>query len=502
MTQRTATDTTIEALLRPVMVLMSGRVLGFVAAFAIPIVLARVFDQHDFGTYKQLFLIHATLFGFAQLGMAESLYYFLPMEAQRSGAYILNAVLVMGSAGLLCAILLWWQSDTVATLLNNTELIPLIPYVGLYLLLILLGLVLEIVLTASRQHLGASLSYAGTDLVRAVFFVVPVLWVADLHWLMTGAVAFALVKLIVTLLYLARSSDMVLRTDRNHLRSHLAYALPFGFAGVIEILQLNFHLYAVSYYFDAATFAIYAVGCLQVPLIDILTSSTSNVMMVNMRQKVIQRDFGAVHAIWLDSIRKISLLLLPLVTLLLLAAPLLIVVLFGEAYRASVPVFMVWTASTALTILLTDSVLRVFAQNRYLILQNFVRLAIVVLLIQFFINQYHLVGAVLVTTLAAAIIKVMALYRVKSLIQVSWSVLLPWRSLMMTFLICVVALLPSLLLREFLALPPILTLFVVSAFFILTYTLLLLLPGLLTRKEKSQLLTWASATFTRYRINF
>lgn len=506
MTHRTVKHTapgegTTEALFRPVMVLMSGRLLGFAAAFAIPIVLARVFDQNDFGAYKQLFLIHATLFGFAQLGMAESLYYFLPMESRRSGAYIINAVLVMGGTGLLCAVILWWQSDAVAALLNNTELIPYIPYVGLYLLLILLALVLEIVLTARRQHMGASLSYAGTDLVRAVFFVVPVLWVADLHWLMSGAVAFALIKLIVTLMYLARSRDLELRTDIHHLRDHLAYALPFGFAGIIEVLQLNYHLYAVSYYFDAVTFAIYAVGCLQVPLIDILTSTTSSVMMVNMRQKVMQRDFAAVHAIWLDSIRKISLLLLPLVTLLLLVAPLLIVLLFGEAYRASVPVFMVWTASTALTCILTDSVLRVFAQNRFLILQNFVRLAIVVLLIQFFLDQLQLVGAVLVTTLASAVIKVMALHRVRSLIYVSWSVLLPWRSLLLTMLICGAAVLPALLVREMLNLSPLLMILIVSAVFTLTYTLLLLLPGLLTRNEKGQLLSWASAPLLRYRIN-
>ncbi|MDP1930769.1 MAG: oligosaccharide flippase family protein [Gammaproteobacteria bacterium] len=501
MTQHTLSETTTEALFRPVMVLMSGRLLGFIAAFAIPIVLARVFDQHDFGTYKQLFLIHATLFGFAQLGMAESLYYFLPMESQRSGAYILNAIVVMGGAGLLCALLLWWQRDVVAALLNNTELIPYIPYVGLYLLLILLGLVLEIVLTARRMHMGASFSYAGSDLLRALFLVVPVLLVADLNWLMTGAVAFALVKLIVTLLYLIRSRDIELRTDRQHLRRHLAYALWLGFAGVMEVLQLNFHLYAVSFAFDAATFAIYSVGCLQVPLIDILTSTTSSVMMVNMRQKVMQKDYAAVLAIWLDSVRKVSLLLLPLITLLLLVAPILIVLLFGEAYRDSVPVFMVWTASTVLTCMLTDSVLRVFAQNRYLIFQNLVRLAIVVLLIQFFLDQLGLIGAVLVTTFASVVIKIMALHRVSTLMQVSWRALLPWRSMMLTTLICGAALLPSMLIMALLALSPLLTLIIVSAVFTLTYALLLLLAGPVTRNEKSQLLAWLSAPLLRHRIN-
>ena len=67
---------------RPVLALMSGRTVGFVAAFLIPVVLARILDQAEFGTYKQLFLIcgHAVRHG--PVGMAESLFYFLPRAGE------------------------------------------------------------------------------------------------------------------------------------------------------------------------------------------------------------------------------------------------------------------------------------------------------------------------------------------------------------------------------------------------------------------------------------
>lgn len=490
-----------EALFRPVMVLMMGRVLGFVAAFFIPVVLARAFDQNDFGTYKQLFLIHATLFGFAQLGMAESLYYFLPNASKRSGAFILNALVLMGASGLICALVLWWQSEAIAALLNNPQLAEYLPYIGIYLIFILMGLVLEIVLTIRKNHVGASISYATSDLVRALLFVAPVLWIADLGWVMGGAVAFALIRLSVTFLYLIRSRDIELKTNLPRMREHLNYALPFGFAGIIEVLQLNFHLYAVSYYFDAATFAIYAVGCLQVPLIDILMTSTSNVMMVNMRQKVLDDNLAAAHAIWLDSVRKISLVLFPLVTLLLLVAPVLIVVLFGEAYRASVPVFMVWTASTLLVCVLTDGVLRVFAQNRYLIFQNLLRLAIIVALVPLFINQLHLIGAVLVTTFAATVVKIVALQRVKFLMKTSWANVLPWRDQFYTALISIVAALPCLLLMTQVEQSAIATLLSVSALYSLSFALLLFGPGPLSREEKRQLKAWLISPFIRYRTS-
>ena len=64
-----------------------GRSVGLVASFAIGIVLARMFDPAVFGTYKQFFLIYATLYGVAQLGMAESLYYFVPRKPEHTGRY-------------------------------------------------------------------------------------------------------------------------------------------------------------------------------------------------------------------------------------------------------------------------------------------------------------------------------------------------------------------------------------------------------------------------------
>src|SRR5690554_3593001 len=90
----------IEALFRPALILMSGRFLGFAVAFLIPMVLARLFTQSEFGAYKQLFLVYGTLFAIAQLGVAESLYYFMPSSGKNSARYISNTLIVLGVLGL------------------------------------------------------------------------------------------------------------------------------------------------------------------------------------------------------------------------------------------------------------------------------------------------------------------------------------------------------------------------------------------------------------------
>jgi O-antigen/teichoic acid export membrane protein len=343
---------------------------------------------------------------------------------------------------------LWLWREPLAQLLNNPALAAYIPLVGIYLLLMLMAVVLEILMTVRRQHLVASGAYALSDLARAAFYLLPVLLLANIQALLLGAIAFAAARFLAMLVYVRRQFGRALRIDGPSLRKQLAYAVPFGLAGVIELLQTNFHLYAVSHFFDAATFAIYAVGCLQIPLTDFLMTSTCNVMMVNMRDKVMAGDRGAVASIWLDSIRKLALVFFPLVAVLLISAQPLIVLLFTDSYQASVPIFMVWTLSMLLATLMTDGALRVFAQTRFLIFQNLIRLGVTIALIQWFLARFDLMGAILVTLLAMSVAKIAALARIKFVMGVPFGRLLPWSSLLAALIIACVAAGPAVLARS------------------------------------------------------
>ena len=96
-----------ESVFRPALLLMSGRTLAFAATFFVPVVLARIFDPAQFGTYKQLFLIHSSAYLVAQLGMATSLYYFLPSASQEAGRYVANSML--GRPASLVSAPSYWQ---------------------------------------------------------------------------------------------------------------------------------------------------------------------------------------------------------------------------------------------------------------------------------------------------------------------------------------------------------------------------------------------------------
>jgi O-antigen/teichoic acid export membrane protein len=438
---------------KPAFMLMSGRALGFVAAFAIPVVLVRVFDQTGFGTYKQLFLLYTTLYGIAQLGMAESLYYFLPSSPAQRGSFILNSLLALGLAGLFCLALLWGGAGWLARWFHNPGLASYVPAIGVYLLLMLMAAVFEIVMITRKHHFFAFGAYALSDLVRASLFVLPALIFHSLGAVFLGAVVFAALRLTMVGTYLRREFPHGRVFEWGLMKRHLAYAMPFALAVSLESAQTNLHMYVVSSYFDTAIFAVYSVGCLQVPLVDFMMTSTSSVMMVRMREDIRDGRSGEALELWLDTTRKLFMVFACLVGGLMVVAHQLIVLLFTQAYVASAPLFSVWTVSMLFAAIMTDSVLRVHADTRFLILINVIRLGVVAAAIGLFLHAFGLMGAVLVTLLSTITGKLVGIMRLRKLMDCTFSQVLPWKALGAIVAITVVAMLPPLLLKSVLALP-------------------------------------------------
>ena len=410
---------------RPALVLVSGRTVGLAASFAIGIVLARLFEPALFGTYKQFFLVYATLFGVLQLGMAESLYYFVPKQPEHTGRYVCNAMATLAAAGLACTVALHVARPALAEWLGPTLAQYVLP-LGLFLTFTLISTVLEIVMISRKRHMTAAVTYALSDIVRTLLFIIPALAFASLRAVFLGATIFAGLRLAATVVGLWREFGRDFRIDLSLWRQQLAYALPFALAVGIEVILINYHQYIVAARFDAATFAVYAIGCLQIPVFDLIVTSTVNVLMVRMAGA--ERGRAAL-ALWHDTVFRLAFLLFPLAVFLVISARYLIVGLFTATYAASVPIFMIWVLTMLPAVMAVDAVLRVYAQTRFMLVMNLVRFVCVAGLIGWFLSMFGLPGAVLVTLVAMAVTKSLGVVRIARLMHVGPREALPWRRL-------------------------------------------------------------------------
>jgi O-antigen/teichoic acid export membrane protein len=462
---------------RPALMLVGGRSVGLAASFAIGIVLARLFDPAVFGIYKQFFLVYATLYGVLQLGMAESLYYFVPRAPERTGRYAANAIATLLAIGGLCTVVLYLLRTAIAGWLTE-ELASYILPLGAFLTFMLASTVLEIVMVSRKQHLKAAVTYAISDFVRTALFLAPALFFLSLRAVFIGGAVFAGLRLAATVAVVWRQWGREFRVDGALLREQLAYAVPFALAVGVEVVLINYHQYVVASSFDAATFAIYAIGCMQIPLYDLIVSSTVNVLMVRMANAPRNRE---ALALWHDTVARLAFLIFPLTVLLVASASDLIIGLFTATYAGSVPIFVVWVLTMLPAVMAVDAVLRVYAQTRFLLIMNVVRFACVAGLITAFMSSFGLTGAVLVTLVAMIITKVLGAARIAALLGVGIREALPWRRLGVMAAVALIALLPLRWLQVSVDWPPLVRFIAGAGVYAATYAGLTFVGSLVLR---------------------
>jgi O-antigen/teichoic acid export membrane protein len=420
----------MDATLRPSVQLAVGRAAGYAISFFIPLVLVRFLDQSQFGTYKQLFLVYSTLYTIGQIGMAESLFYFLPQFPRSASSFVMNSLAALAVSGVACALLVTVAAEPLARWLGDVHLRPLLPVFGLFLALALASAPLEIALISRQRFIVAAAVYAVSELVKAVCLLVPAILFRDVRALIVGVLAFAAARWVAGLVILRREFHGLPRPSRALLVQQLAYAAPFTLYVVVEIVKSSWHQYVVATHVDAAMFAVYAVGCLQIPFVDFVAGPAGNVMMVEMRTSLREARKSAVLQVWHATTTRIAIVIVPLVVLVMISAHDLVVTLFTARYAGSVPVLLAWTPSLLFAVLQTDGVLRVFAKTRTLLILSLLQLLVTVATVGWCLSRWGLPGAALATVLALAVGKLAGLVLIKRLIDVRFGELLPWKNLL------------------------------------------------------------------------
>ncbi|HSP77586.1 MAG TPA: lipopolysaccharide biosynthesis protein, partial [Myxococcaceae bacterium] len=245
---------------------------------SIPLVLARVLSREELGTYYQLFLIATTLYYVLPFGVVQSLYFFLP-RAREKRPYLGQTLLFMSGAGLVAGGLVVGLLGPVAGLFDNPALAEHRWTLAAYTAFLLGAFPLEVSLTSQGRTRQSALVYLVADALRAFAMVVPCLVGAGLHGMMVAVVGFAGLRWWVAWVVVPRGASGPLVSGRLW-REQLVYALPFGAAMALAIPQQNAHLYAVASAVAPALYAIYRVGCFQLPVVDLLYTPTSEVLMV------------------------------------------------------------------------------------------------------------------------------------------------------------------------------------------------------------------------------
>lgn len=327
--------------------LVAANIAKFAIGVVVPMILVRLLSHHDYGSYQQMVLVYNVAVPLLTFGLPTSVFYFNShVGRERVPTLIVQTSLLLLIAGAIASAAIYLGAPPLARLMNNPGMTQLLAIYGLSVGFVIASeQSLSFLITQNRYGLAVMFE-VGEALLRLILLLVP-LW---LGWGFPGLVSFIVIysvlRFAIRAAYLFFGSGLRFTGVGGpwFVRQQLAYSAPIAVMALVTLMGSTFNRGILAASFSPAQYAIYSVGSVVVPIATIFQSSVANVLRAELPGLVRDGHLVEVVRIVRESVRKLSIIMLPSFVFLLVHSYAFITVLFTSSYAESVNVFriVVW----------------------------------------------------------------------------------------------------------------------------------------------------------------
>lgn len=344
--------------------LFLSKVFGYGIRILLPVFLVRILSKEDFGAYNQFFLLEILIQSLFQMGIIQSLFYFVPRDKKNAGGYLLNSLLLNVLIYSLAYAVVWVFRDQVAHELGMAIITRYFWYMAIYSMLMMLNVALVSYFSARNEIIEASVLTVLREIIASIATLL-------------AAFKFRSLDSIFLALIIARGLTLVVGMAYVHFKIHgfrseryffgigeqIRYGLVLGLGGAIGTLALKFHEMTVTRNYDLETYAVYAAGLKQIPILQFFGQSISAVALSQFALLVKKDDWDGVRKLW-DKVQGTMYGVgLPIAIILLAVSKPLVHLMFTSEYADAVSIFRINTLGTLALILNSTLVLRAMDRN-------------------------------------------------------------------------------------------------------------------------------------------
>ena len=422
------------------LVLSSEKALSSLSVVVLAVVLARTFSKAEFATYQQTLLIYQVLAPLIGLGMSNALMYFLPTDRERGRGIILEAAipLVLMSLVYYIAIVVG-GNHWIADLWNNPRLATTLVIVAPLAIFMTLSDCIPPSLIATDRVIVAAIF----NIFRGFFVAIIILLAV---WLLP-AIEIALASQVLALAFVSLVAIYVIHRYFQRslptwtgVKSLLTYGIPLGLTAMVGILSRSIDRVMVSSYCRLEDFAVFDRGAMEIPLIGIVTSSMTAILMVDYRLMFKEGRQIEILPLLHRTILKSGTILIPTMCFLLCLAPECMVALYGEQYRESASVFRIYLCLLPIRTLVFGSIALAAGKTRALAIVAVVTLTANAILNFIAIGLFGYLGCALATVVVIYFVSAYGRAIIaQNILDCSLHEFFPWRRFSVLMLVSAVA---------------------------------------------------------------
>jgi len=418
-----------------------------IATFVVSIVLARVLCIKEYATFLQIFLIVQILSNVLSFGLPRSIYFF-SVKYNQSIEYLTMNMLSL--IGLVSCLLILLFIDNIAHFVNNQELSNYSIYLA-----ILLG---TRIVNQSFQPIMINLSKTNqASIILTIYSVLIIVNVTTwsildlpLSYLLSGycTIEFLLILVIYYEFFQVQKIKMPI-VELAILKSQLIYCYPLAIAIITSLLYKRMDQIIVSHFFSPAQFAIYSRGAIDLPIIPIIVYSMMGLISPKLVGFFSEQKFEAFAQLVKNTFRQCSYFTISSTIFFLLFHKELIVLLFGESFEASAPIFAIYLFSVPLQTLSYDAILQCIGDTRSILLISLFGMFSNLIVSLMLLPYLQLYGPVIATIGSLAIMFLLYIVLISRRLNKSILSIVPFKEIFHIFVISLIAAIPCIFWKGF-----------------------------------------------------
>jgi O-antigen/teichoic acid export membrane protein len=420
---------------RSAVVLSLSRIANYGLMIISPVILVRFLSVRDFGHYREFLLYASLLQSVAGFSISDALLYFIPAHPNNPWRFVreTNVLTAMMSAAVVGGTL-------VLNFLTGGKLLG--PYaipVALYVMFYVNVDFWEGYWLAMHRPSSVFAYMTGRLMLRLLVVVGVAVLTSNVATIIWSLIALEGLRLAVSTVAWT-IADRAASEPRleNIRRDQLRFCVPVGLATVCYIISRNLGNLAVAKYLGAAALAQFTIGTYGEPIVMALRSSLSTVVLPELvRRGATSRD--ALLLLWQRTTVINCVLLFPAAVVAVVFAEPVIVKAFGVSYRPAVPILQLYALVIIRSCFDFSPPLRAVNKTRPLVTSNIAAALGSAVTLIVLLPLMGIVGAGVALVISNLLEAVYLAWSVKRIYRLTWTALLPWKTVARVTLCALVA---------------------------------------------------------------
>lgn len=324
-----------------------GSFFSFGFTIASSMILSRYFSKFDYGTYKQVIYIYTTLLVVFTLGLPKTYSFFLPRVEINEAKNVINKITkILLIFGFLFSIILFFASDFIASILNNSELSYSLKLFSPVPFFMLPTMGLDGILSSFKVTKFMAIYTFMIKFFSFLCIALPVI-LFDINY--EGAIIGFVVSSFISFLLSIYFRNYPLKNVKSEptsvtYKQIFEFSIPLLFASIWSILMSSSDQFFISHYFGSEVFAEFSNGSTPLPFIDIIITSTAIVLspVYSKLSSINSNAKDEIFPIWDSVLQKTIKLIYPILIFSCFFSSSILDILYGSKYESAYLYFIIF----------------------------------------------------------------------------------------------------------------------------------------------------------------